>query len=173
MNTFFNSQTYLQNIKGSWNLAVDIGRMKVPRIVVYIIFSFIATTALYYFLGSGGLLDYRRLLSYRGSLQDNIDELEHINSELLAEVQALGSDPGRLTLQARELGYFREGEKVIRISNVAGRRITYTVGKILRRKAKQPRADWPFRATGLGLPFLLMLVSVSVRRRKNRETGNR
>ena len=173
MNTFFNSQTYLQNIKRSWNSAVDIGRMKVPRIVVYIIFSFIAATALYYFLGSGGLLDYRRLLSYRGLLQDNIDELEYINSELLTEVQALGSDPGRLTLQARELGYFREGEKVIRISNVAARRSTYTVGKILRRKARQPRADWPFRATGLGLPFLLMLVSVSVRRRKNRETGNR
>jgi cell division protein FtsB len=147
--------------------------MKVARIVVYIIFSFIVAAALFYFFGSGGLLDYRRLSAYRESLQDNIEDLEHINSELLSEVQALGSDAERLTLQARELGYFREGERVIRISDDSRRKRTYTVGKILRRKAKQPRADWPFRAIGVGLPVLLVLVSVSVRRRKNRENGNR
>ena len=147
--------------------------MKVPRIVVYIIFSVVVAAVLYFFFGSGGLLDYRRLAVYRGSLQDNITDLEGINSELLSEVQALGSDSERLTLQARELGYFREGQRVIRISDEASRKNTYTVGKVLHRKAKQPRADWPFRATGLGLPILLALVSVSVRRRKNRETGNR
>lgn len=173
MNTFFNSQTYRKIVKGSGNSAVDICRMKVPRIVVYIIFSFIVAAALYNFFGNGGLLDYRRLVAYRGSLQVNIDDLESINSELLTEVQALSSDPERLTLQARELGYFREGERVIRIADDTDRRSTYTVGKVLRRKAKQPRADWPFRATGVGLPVLLALVSVSVRRRKNRETGNR
>ena len=147
--------------------------MKVPRIVVYIIFSFLVAAVLFFCFGNGGLLDYRRLAAYRGALEDNIDDLERINGELLSEVQALGSDPERLTLQARELGYFREGEKVIRISDAASRKSTYTVGKVLHRKAKRPRADWPFRATGLGLPMLLALVSVSVRRRKNRETGNR
>ena len=147
--------------------------MKVPRIVAYIIFSFIVAAALYFFFGRGGLLEYRRLATYGGSLQDNLGDLERINSELLSEVQALGSDAERLTLQARELGYFREGERVIRISDDSRRNSTYTVGKVLRRKAKQPRADWPFRVTGLGLPVLLVLVSVSVRRRKNRETGNR
>ena len=147
--------------------------MKVPRIVVYTILSFVVAAALYYFFGGGGLQEYRRLLNYRTTLQDNINDLERINGELLTEVQALGSDPERLTLQARELGYFREGERVIRISDNTGRRSAYTVGKVLRRKVKQPRADWPFRATGLGLPVLLVVVSVSVRRRKNRETGNR
>jgi cell division protein FtsB len=173
MNTFFNSQTYLHIIKGNSNSAVDICRMKVPRIMVYILFSFVISAALFYFFGSGGLLDYRRLASYRGSLQENIGDLERINSELLSEVQALGSDAERLTLQARELGYFREGERVIRISADSSRKSNYTVGKVLRRKAKKQRADWPFRATALGLPILLALVSVSVRRRKNRETGNR
>jgi len=147
--------------------------MKVPRIVAYIIFSFIVAAALYFLFGRGGLLEYRRLATYSGSLQDNIDDLERINSELLSEVRALGSDAERLTLQARELGYFREGERVIRISDDSRRHSTYTVGRVLRRKTKQLRADWPFRATGLGLPVLLVLVSVSVRRRKNRETGNR
>jgi cell division protein FtsB len=173
MNTFFNSQTYRQIIKGSGNSAVDIGRMKVPRILVYIIFSFVVAAVLYFFFGSGGLLDYRRLIAYRGLLQDNMDDLERINGELLTEVQALGSDPERLTLKARELGYFREGERVIRFANDTSRKSTYTVGKVLRRKTKQPQADWPFRATGLVLPVLLVLVSVTVRRRKNRENGNR
>jgi cell division protein FtsB len=173
MNTFFNSQTYTGYIKGSGFSAVDIGRMKVPRIVVYIILGFVVAAALYYFFGGGGLQEYGRLLSYRAMLQDNINELERINGELLTEVQALGSDPQRLTLQARELGYFREGERVIRISAETDRRSAYTVGKVLRRKPKQPRADWPFRATGLGLPVLLALASVSVRRRKKRESGIR
>lgn len=147
--------------------------MKVPRIAVYIILSFILAAALYYFFGSGGALDFRRLAAYRGALEDNIDDLERTNGQLLSEVQALGSDAERLTLQARELGYFREGERVIRISDSSRPKSTYTVGKVLRRKLKKPRADWPFRAIGLGLPVLLVLVSVSVRRRKNHESANR
>ena len=147
--------------------------MKIPRILIYILLSFVFTSLLLLFFGSGGLLDYHRLLGYRGTVQKNIDELEQINSELLAEVQALGSDPERLTLQARELGYFREGEKVIRISGYERGRNYYTVGTILRRKPKPPRADWPFRAVGVALPFLLALVSGAVRRRRNRETGDR
>jgi cell division protein FtsB len=147
--------------------------MRVPRIVVYIIFSSIVAVALHLFFGSGGMLDYRRLSAYRGSLQENIDDLELINGELHSEVQALGSDAERLTLQARELGYFREGEKVVRFSNSGKNKTTYTVGKVLHRKATKPKADWPFRAVGLGLPVVLIVVSVSMRRGKKRENGNR
>ena len=147
--------------------------MKIPRIVVYITSGFIAAAALNYVFGSVGLQEYRRLLTYRQVLQDNIEDLERTNGELLSEVQALGSDPERLRLQARELGYFREGERVLRISRDPGRRSGYTVGRVLRRKAKPPRADWPFRATGLAVPVLLALVSAAVRRRRNRENGSR
>ena len=173
MNTFFNSQTYLPIIKTGSNSAVDICRMRVPRIVVYIILSSIVAVMLHLFFGGGGMLDYRRLSAYRGSLQDNIDDLERINGELLSEVQALGSDAERLTLQARELGYFREGEKVIRFSNSSRSKSTYTVGKVLRRKANKLQADWPYRAVGMGLPVVLIVVSASVRRGRKRETGNR
>jgi cell division protein FtsB len=147
--------------------------MKAPRIVVYLILGFLVAASLRLFLGSGGFLEYRRLLNYRESLAKNIEELEQMNEELLWEVEALGSDPERLTLQARELGYFREGERVIRVSEDSPGKRTYTVGRILRRRRNQPRADWPFRATGLALPLLLALVSVTIRRRRNRETGNR
>jgi len=147
--------------------------MKIPRLVIYIALSYVVSSLLFFFFGSGGLLDYDNLLAYRVSLQDNIANLEGTNNDLLNEVQALGSDPERLTLQARELGYFREGEQVIRIEGYRPGKNYYTVGKILRRKPKQPRMDWPFKALGLGLPILLSFVSFSVRRRKNREAGNR
>jgi cell division protein FtsB len=147
--------------------------MRVPRIVVYIICSSLVALALHLLLGSGGMVDYRRLSAYRGSLQDNIDDLERINGELLSEVRDLGSDAERLTLQARELGYFREGEKVIRFSQSPRSKTTYTVGKVLRRKPTKPQADWPFRAVGMGLPVVLLVVSVSIRRSRKRETGNR
>ena len=141
--------------------------------MVYIIVSSILAVALHLLFGSGGMLDHRRLSAYQRSLRENISDLERINGELLSEVRALGSDAERLTLQARQLGYFREGEKVIRFSDSARSKTTYTVGKVLRRKAKQPQADWPFRAVGIGLPVVLILVSVSVRRGRKRETGNR
>ena len=96
--------------------------MKVPRVVVYTVLSYIITSALFFFFGSGGLLDYRRLVTYRETVEENIDDLGRINSDLLSEVQALGSDPERLTLQARELGYFREGERIIRITDDSRRR---------------------------------------------------
>ena len=147
--------------------------MKIPRILTYIILSFVIASLLFLLFGSGGVVDYRRLLGYRATVQENIDELERINRDLLAEVRALGSDPERLRLQARELGYFREGERVIRISGHERGKNYYTVGTILRRKPRPPRADWPFRAVGLALPFLLTVVSATVRRRKNRETGDR
>jgi len=147
--------------------------MRIPRILVYIILSFVVASLLFLLFGSGGVADYRRLLGYRAAVQENIDELERINRDLLAEVRALGSDAERLRLQARELGYFREGERVIRISGRERGKNYYTVGTILRRKPKPPRADWPFRAVGLALPFLLAVVGATIRRRKNRETGHR
>jgi cell division protein FtsB len=147
--------------------------MKIPRIVVYAALSFVITSLLYLFFGSGGLLDYGRLLRYRAAMEQNIAELKTINDRMLAEVQALGSDPERLALKARELGYFREAEKVIRIAGQDRGRDYYTVGRLLRRKAGRPRADWVFRVVGLGLPVLFVLVSMVLRRRKKREAGNR
>ena len=147
--------------------------MKIPRIVIYIAFSFVVTSLLFFFFGSGGLLDYHNLLVYRAGLQENIAGLEGTNDNLIEEVQALGSDPERIALQARELGYFREGEKVIRIEGYKAGKGYYTVGKMLMRKPKQPRMDWPFKALGVGLPILLSFVSFSVRRHKNHEAGNR
>jgi cell division protein FtsB len=147
--------------------------MRIPRIVIYVIVSFLAAAALTLFLGGGGMREYRRLLGYRASLQENIEDLQRINGQLLSEVQALGSDPERLTLQARQLGYFRDGERVIRFAGDTDRRSAYTVGRVLRRKAEKPRSEWPFRITALGLPVLLILVRVSVRRHSNRESGNR
>jgi cell division protein FtsB len=147
--------------------------VKIPRIVVYAAVSFVITSLLFLFFGSGGLLDYRRLLGYRAAVEQNISDLKEINGELLSEVWALGSDPERLTLQARELGYFREGEKVIRIAGFERGRKYYTVGRILRRKPRQPQSDWVFKAIGLGLPIGLAAVSMWVRRRRNREAGNR
>jgi cell division protein FtsB len=147
--------------------------MKIPRIVVYAALSFVVSSLLFFFFGSGGLLDYRGLFRYRATVEQNIDELKRENGRLLAEVQALGSDPERLTLKARELGYFREGEKVIRIAGQERGKDYYTVGRVLRRKAGRPHTDWVFRAIGLGLPVLFVLVSMSLRRRKNREAGNR
>jgi cell division protein FtsB len=138
--------------------------MRVPRIVVFALIGFVVAALLLFFFGRGGVLDYRGLLAYRSAVADNVADLERINSELQSQVQALGSDSERLILQARELGYFREGERVIRTDARARSGTSYTVGRVLHRGAKPARADWPYRTVGLALPLLLVLLSAVLRR---------
>ena len=133
----------------------------------------IACLFLLFFFGPGGRMDYRDLLAYRFRLEANIDDLKETNRKLMDELEALGSDPERIALQARELGYFREGEKVVRIEGAQAEKNRYTVGTILNRAAGPVRTDWPFKVLGLGLPVALFLVSIALRRRVSRENGNR
>ncbi len=133
----------------------------------------IACLFLLFFFGTGGRMDYRNLLAYRFRLEANIDDLQETNGKLLDELEALGSDPERIVLQARELGYFQEGEKVIRIEGSTAGKNRYTVGTILSRAADTARMNWPFKVLGLGLPVALFSVSIALRRRVNREDGNR
>jgi len=142
--------------------------MKLPRFVVYIALSFVVTAVLLLFAGNGGMLDYRTLRDYSTALQANIEELKSANEDLLQEVDVLGSDPKRIMLQARELGYFQDGERVIRIEGFNAGKNYYTVGKLLKRSPEQSRRDWPFKAVGVGLPLVLFFVSLSVRRAKNK-----
>jgi cell division protein FtsB len=129
--------------------------MRVSRLVLALCLGFCLSTVLFLLFGTGGIGQYRELLAYRDSLQANIEDLSRIQQGLLQELEALGSDPERVTLQARQLGYFKEGERVIRIQGYEAARSGYTVGRILRRKPVGEPRDWVLRLTGLGLPVML------------------
>ncbi len=142
--------------------------MKLLRLFLFIAAGFITSSLLTFLFGSGGVMEHLRLQRYRASLQGNLDDLQEIHSRLLQELHALGTDPQRIALQARELGYFRPGEQVVRVEDSAPRESYYTVGRIVRQSAPENRWDGVFRIAGLALPAVLYLLSFLIRRRRAR-----
>jgi len=140
--------------------------MKRIRFAIYLAIGFILSSLLIILLGDSGLLRYRALTGYREELKNNIAELELLHQELLDDLEALAGDPERIALQARQLGYFREQERLIRLEGYNPPRSVYKVGKIIRRQPA-PRgrgADSWFRLLGAGTVICLLGLSVWRRR---------
>jgi cell division protein FtsB len=131
--------------------------MRLPRLVIYLALGFVLVSLLLFVFGSGGVLEYGATAGNRLQLEQNVDELKRINAQLLQELDALRSDPELLTLQARELGYFRENEHVIRIEGTAPARNFYAIGRIILRKPLAPKPSWLFRLVGFGVPVVLLI----------------
>jgi hypothetical protein len=140
--------------------------MKGIRFAVYLAAGFILSSCLIILLGESGLVRYRALSDYREELERNIAELELLHQDLLQDLEALGSDPERIALQARQLGYFREEERLIRLEGYNPPKSVYKVGKIIRRLPASPGrgADRLLRLLGAGAAVCLTGLSVWRRR---------
>jgi len=119
--------------------------------------------------GNGGLADYQKVEAGRGQLAANIEELKRINSGLRREVESLGSDPERVALEARRLGYFRQGQRVVRFQGEAPRRSSYILGALVRVQVPRERRDWIWKLMGAALP--LAAYAAWALRRKLRHTA--
>jgi len=146
--------------------------MKAARLLAYLCLGFLLRSLALFLWGGGGLTDYRQAEAGRAALEKNIEELKKINSELRSEVESLGSDPERVALEARRLGYFREGERVVRFQGEPPQQSYHTLGSLIRVSAPRTRQDWIWKASGLLVP-LLAWVAVQLRRRSVRHEGRR
>ena len=132
--------------------------MKNFRLLIYFALGYLGSSPLLLFFGSGGRLEYKTLNDYRTVLSGNIKELKNINNSLLAELDALSYDPERVALQARELGYLKEDEGIIKIEGYSPAKSYFTVGKIIRRTpSNNYRFDWIFKLLGMIIPLTLYL----------------
>lgn len=131
--------------------------MRLPRLIIYLALGFVCASLLVFVFGGAGLLEYRASSRHLRQLESNILELEAANARLRDDLEALRSDPELLRLQARELGYFREDEYVVRVEGATAPRNSYAVGRIILREPSLPKPAWVFRGVGLGLPALLVL----------------
>ena len=75
----------------------------------------VATTASFLF-GASGLLSYRQLQAYERRLDVSITTLAERNLSLERRLTALRTNPELLRLYARELGYYRPHEIVLRVT---------------------------------------------------------
>ena len=127
--------------------------MKAARLVLLLSVGFLLRSLSLFLWGNGGLGDYRKVEAGRVQLAANIEELKGINSGLRREVESLGSDPERVALEARRLGYFREGQRVVRFQGMAPRPISYTLGALVRVQVPRERREWLWKLAGTALPL--------------------
>jgi cell division protein FtsB len=127
--------------------------MKAARLVLLLSVGFMLRSLALFLWGGGGLGDYRRVEAGREQLAANIEELKRINSGLRREVESLGSDPERVLLEARRLGYFREGQRVVRFQGLAPRPSSFTLGALVRVETPRERRDWIWKLAGAVVPL--------------------
>lgn len=125
---------------------------------------FLVASLLIWIFGDSGLRATARLERYRGSLEANVESLRARNSALESDLQRLREDPEANALLARELGLYREGDKVIRIAGYAARREPYAVGSLLRQRRQPPAKNAWFKLSGVAVSAALFLTVVLRRR---------
>lgn len=143
--------------------------MKCARLVSLLAAGFLVRSLALFLWGGGGLTDYAQVERYRQALEKNLEELKNINSGLRRELDALSSDPERVALAARELGYLREGERVFRFSGSAPPSRSYTLGSLVRSSLPRARPDWVWKLAGLAAPLALYAVGLVFKRRSGHE----
>jgi len=111
------------------------------------------------FWGHSGIYSYKKLVNYRNSLEENIKDLEQINQQLLNDIDALGSNSEIVALQARELGFFKDDEQVIRIENYSARGNIHQVGRLIYKAEGKATRDILIKTSALFLPLLFYLFS--------------
>ena len=124
--------------------------MKAARLLLLLSAGFLLRSLSLFLWGNGGLSDYRKVEAGRAQLAANIEELKRINSGLRREVESLGSDPERVALEARRLGYFREDQHVVRFRGRTPPPGSYTLGALVRVRAPRERRDWPLKRAPVG-----------------------
>jgi cell division protein FtsB len=143
--------------------------MKAARLVLLLSAGFLLRTLSLFLWGNGGLSDYRKVEAGRAQLAANIEELKRINSGLRREVESLGSDPERVALEARRLGYFREDQHVVRFRGRTPPPGSYTLGALVRVRAPRERRDWPLKLAGILLPLAAYAVLAITRKQGPRQ----
>jgi cell division protein FtsB len=146
--------------------------MKGARLVFLLAAGFLVRSLVLFIWGSGGQVDYAQVARYRQFLAANLEDLKSINSDLRRELDALSSDPERVALAARELGYVREGERVFRFAESAPVSSSYTLGRLVRPSLPPEHLDWAWKLAGLAVPLALYLAGFIFKRRSKHESRN-
>ncbi len=118
-----------------------------------------------------GVLGYARLETYRGRLESNIDRLDDRQAELSAETRSLRTDADRIRVEARKLGYYREGEGLVRLEGYDPQAVATSPGALVKRPAeRRDRRDHAaiIRAAAASAGLLALFVMLLLEQREGR-----
>jgi hypothetical protein len=120
-----------------------------------------ATVVLYFLLsslfGPVGVQSYEGLAEYRDRLSANVVALDNRGSELEAEAEAYRSDPERIAVEARAIGYFPPEAGLVRVEGFTPERRTIEAGRLIAQRPTPPNRLPLIRWISLGFGVALYL----------------
>jgi hypothetical protein len=150
-------------LMGVGHRADKVRRSIMKRVIVSAWAGFVVYALAIFIAGPAGFAATGRLERERARMSANVDELKRINRSLADDFIALGSQPGRLKLEARDLGYIAPGEKVVRLPSAAApaRGRGLAVGDVLSfDPGRRGGAVLPACAGLLAAAFVFLIVSI-------------
>jgi hypothetical protein len=103
------------------------------KIIVSAWAGFVVYAIVIYLAGPAGLGAMGELERQRDRMEANLEDLMRINAALAEQFAALGTVPGRMALEARDLAYLSPGEVLVRLEGVpGGTRKARLAGSVLR-----------------------------------------
>lgn len=112
--------------------------MRLFRIVLSLYITLLIIFLFEFTVGQAGIFAYRSLAAYHELLLNNMAELEAINGKLNREFKQLATNPEKVRLEARELGYFKREERLLKIEGRQNDKRYFAVGRIMKRSIERP-----------------------------------
>jgi cell division protein FtsB len=122
-----------------------------PALCLYLglLLSVAYTTA----FGPLGLGAYAELREREQALEDNLAELQRVNKELTEELRSLSTDAETVMLAARELGYYRKGDRRVSVQGLPVPTRVRTIGQLVDVQDTRPGRESATRLALLLLPI--------------------
>jgi cell division protein FtsB len=129
------------------------------RILFSFYISFIVYSSISLIWGAAGVVQTSMLEAYKKKLEQNTIELSEISSNLDLEFKRLRTDKELISLKARDLGFFREGEGEIVIKGYESNSINFLVGSYYKRFSSEVINKFSLRIFSgiMGILFFLVL----------------
>jgi cell division protein FtsB len=147
------------------------------RLLLLCFIGFIAASLAVLFFGDSGVTAYRALEAYRNRLSANVDTLTDLNGRLTDDLENLKGDPNRIEVLARELGLFKDGDRVVKLEGGLAPRVSYQVGNLLRFPRQREGRGATMKTVGAGVTSLLaalfLVLHVLFNKRGNRDHHRR
>ena len=108
----------------------------ITRLTISLYIVVICLIILNLFFSPDGLIAYAELEDYKDTIEQNIEELNIINSNLVLDSEKLIKRSDEIKLQARELGWVEGDEGIIVVRGYEKSKPGYSIGRLLSRELK-------------------------------------
>jgi cell division protein FtsB len=124
-------------------------------------------------MGPAGISAYYRLEARKAAMEANLAVLERIRGKLGAELDSLKTDPDRAALEARSLGYLREGETALILGEKIERVRPIEAGSVLPYAEAAALGDSTLKEIALGASLALLAILCAPRLATGRAESKR